>query len=195
MDVWLRIKLKNKKSEILSVRVEKEMWYIVIQEMCPGLVITRFGVVNWPPRSWDWHRRSPFLWAYAKDRTYGEEHLIIEYLKTNIRQVMAELPANMYMPKSDRKFFQMERSLQSSHDSHLNDVVFLIYCQCLKYIIKEVSDEQKIILNSFHLLFYLIIFVDVKWITRYNITLLTKTSRNYCENEIECLRNWLERVQ
>ena len=37
----------------------------------------------------------PFLWDNAKDRVYAEKPSILEHLKTNIRQVMAETPLNI----------------------------------------------------------------------------------------------------
>ena len=36
------------------------------------------------------------MWGYAKGRIYADKPSILEHLKTNIRQVMTEIPPNMY---------------------------------------------------------------------------------------------------
>ena len=36
-----------------------------------------------------------FLWGYAKYRVYADKHATFELLKTNICQIMAEIPPNM----------------------------------------------------------------------------------------------------
>ena len=43
-----------------------------------------------------------FLLGYAKDRIYADQPSTFEQLKTNFRQVMAEIAPNM-LRKSDRK--------------------------------------------------------------------------------------------
>ena len=35
------------------------------------------------------------MWGYAKDRIYADEPLTLEHLKTNFRQIMAEIPLNV----------------------------------------------------------------------------------------------------
>ena len=37
----------------------------------------------------------PFLWGYAKHCVYANKPSTLEHLKTNIRQVMADIPPNM----------------------------------------------------------------------------------------------------
>ena len=64
----------------------------LLQETFPGRVIFRRGDINWPQRLCDW---TPFTWTYVKDRVYADKPLILEHLKINIRQVMAEIPHNM----------------------------------------------------------------------------------------------------
>ena len=43
-----------------------------------------------------------FLVGYAKDRVYADQHSTLEHIKTNIRQVMAEI--EQYVSKRGRKF-------------------------------------------------------------------------------------------
>ena len=39
---------------------------------------------------------SVFWWGYVRDRGYKDKSSTFEHLKTNIRQIMAEVPPNMY---------------------------------------------------------------------------------------------------
>ena len=68
----------------------------LLQEIFSGRVISCRGNVYWPPRSCDLTPLDVFLWGYAKDRVYADKPSTLEYLKTNIRQVMAEISPNMY---------------------------------------------------------------------------------------------------
>ena len=52
-----------------------------------------------------------FLWGYAEDRFYADKPLTFEHLKTNLPQVMAEIPPNMCQ-KVCRKLPQKNQCLQ-----------------------------------------------------------------------------------
>ena len=56
-----------------------------------------------------------FLWFYAKHK-----HSTLEHLKTNIRQVMAEIPPNMCQKVVENYL----KIINVSHGGHLSDVVF-----------------------------------------------------------------------
>ena len=60
-----------------------------------GRVISCRGDINRPPRSCDLTPLDIFLCGYAKDRVYADKPSSLEHLKTNIRQVVAEIPFDM----------------------------------------------------------------------------------------------------
>ena len=94
------------------------------QETFHGRVISCRGDINWPPRSFDLIPLGYFLWGYAKDRAYADKPSNLEHLKTNIRQVMAEIPPNMCVKKWS-KITSKESMLSTlTRGGHLNDVVF-----------------------------------------------------------------------
>lgn len=64
-----------------------------------------------------------FLWGYAKDRVYADKPSTLEQLKTNIRQVMAEIPPNMCQ-KVVENYLKRITACNTSRGGHLNDVVF-----------------------------------------------------------------------
>ena len=73
----------------------------LLQETFYGRVISRHGDINWPPRSCTiWHHY-PFFVELREDRVYADKPSILEHLKTDIRQVMAEGGTVQYVSKSD----------------------------------------------------------------------------------------------
>lgn len=95
----------------------------LLQEKFPGRVISRFGDVNWPPRSCDLTPLDFFLWGYAKDRVYADNPLTLEHLKNNIREVIAEIPVEICQ-KVIKNYLKRIESCKQSRGGHLNDIVF-----------------------------------------------------------------------
>ncbi|GFT88511.1 DUF4817 domain-containing protein [Trichonephila clavipes] len=53
-------------------------------------LISRFGPVNWPPRSCDLTPLDYFLWGYVKSLVYADKPQTLDHLKDNIRRVIAD---------------------------------------------------------------------------------------------------------
>ena len=84
----------------------------LLQKTFPGRVISRPGDIKWPPRSCDLSPFDSFLWGYAIDRVYADKLSTLEYLKTNIRQVMTKIPTSQYVLKNGRKLPKKNQCLQ-----------------------------------------------------------------------------------
>ncbi|GFW91726.1 uncharacterized protein TNCV_4501451 [Trichonephila clavipes] len=54
-------------------------------------LISRFGPVNWPPRSCDLTPLDYFLWGYVKSLVYADKPQTLDHLKDNIRRVIADI--------------------------------------------------------------------------------------------------------
>ncbi|GFV59721.1 DUF4817 domain-containing protein [Trichonephila clavipes] len=52
-------------------------------------LISRFGPVNWPPRSCDLTPLGYFLWGYLKSLVYADKPRTLDHLEDNIRRVIA----------------------------------------------------------------------------------------------------------
>ncbi|GFW01932.1 DUF4817 domain-containing protein [Trichonephila clavipes] len=52
--------------------------------------ISRFGPVNWPPRSCDLTPLDYFLWGYVKSLVYANKSQTLDHLEDNIRRVIAD---------------------------------------------------------------------------------------------------------
>ncbi|GFW14142.1 putative transposable element [Trichonephila clavipes] len=58
-------------------------------------LISRFGPVNWPPRSCDLTPLDYFLWGYIKSLVYADKPQALDHLEDNIRRVIAEIRPQM----------------------------------------------------------------------------------------------------
>ncbi|GFX17805.1 DUF4817 domain-containing protein [Trichonephila clavipes] len=54
-------------------------------------LISRFGPVNWRPRSCDLTHLDYFLWGYVKSLVYADKPQTLDHLEDNIRRVIADI--------------------------------------------------------------------------------------------------------
>ncbi|GFY17932.1 uncharacterized protein TNCV_3384251 [Trichonephila clavipes] len=54
-------------------------------------LMSRFGPVNWPPRSCDLTPLDYFLWGYVKSLVYADKPQTLDPLEDNIRRVIADI--------------------------------------------------------------------------------------------------------
>ncbi|GFX18791.1 uncharacterized protein TNCV_3019471 [Trichonephila clavipes] len=58
-------------------------------------LISRFGPVNWPPRSCDLTPLDYSLWGYVKSLAYADKPQTLDHLEDNIRRVIADIRPQM----------------------------------------------------------------------------------------------------
>ncbi|GFT75299.1 putative DD41D transposase [Trichonephila clavipes] len=58
-------------------------------------LISRFGPVNWPPRSCDLTPLDYFLWGYVKSLVYADKPQTLDDLEDNIHRVIADIRPQM----------------------------------------------------------------------------------------------------
>ncbi|GFT04946.1 DUF4817 domain-containing protein [Trichonephila clavipes] len=66
-------------------------------------LISRFGPVNWPPRSCDLTPLDYFLWSYVKSLVYADKPQTLDHLEDNILRVIAAIRPQTNVGKSHRK--------------------------------------------------------------------------------------------
>ena len=64
-----------------------------------------------------------FLWSHANDRVYADKPSTLEHLKTNILQVMSEIPPNMCQKVVENDLKRIN-ACNASRGGPLNDVLF-----------------------------------------------------------------------
>ncbi|GFW09696.1 transposable element Tc3 transposase [Trichonephila clavipes] len=65
-------------------------------------LISRFGPVNWPPRSCDLTPLDYFLWGYVKSLVYVDKPQMLDHLEDNIHRVFEDIQPQM-LEKGHRK--------------------------------------------------------------------------------------------
>ncbi|GFX00795.1 DUF4817 domain-containing protein [Trichonephila clavipes] len=58
-------------------------------------LISRFGPVNWPPKSCDLTPLDYFLWGYVKSLVYADKPQTLDYFEDNIRRVIDDIRPQM----------------------------------------------------------------------------------------------------
>ncbi|GFY24559.1 DUF4817 domain-containing protein [Trichonephila clavipes] len=61
----------------------------LLKDMFGDRLISRFGPVNWPPRSCDLTPLDYFLWGYVKSLVYADKPQTLDHLEDNFRRVIA----------------------------------------------------------------------------------------------------------
>ncbi|GFT95089.1 DUF4817 domain-containing protein [Trichonephila clavipes] len=85
-------------------------------------LISRFGPVNWRPRSCDLTPLDYFLWDYAKSLVYADKPQTLDHLEDNIRRVIADI-----RPQMLEKFIENWTSrldyIRASRGSHMPEII------------------------------------------------------------------------
>ncbi|GFW02069.1 uncharacterized protein TNCV_4854091 [Trichonephila clavipes] len=94
---------------ILLQKTMKELWFQqdgatchtaraaidLLKDTLGDRLISRFGPVNWPPRSCDLTPLDYFLWGYVKSLVYADKPQTLDHLEDNIRRVIADIRPQM----------------------------------------------------------------------------------------------------
>ncbi|GFU76351.1 uncharacterized protein TNCV_285511 [Trichonephila clavipes] len=85
-------------------------------------LISRFGPVNWPPRSFDLTPLDYFLWGYVKSLVYADKPQTLDHLEDNIRRVIAaQILEKVIVNWTSRLDY-----IRASRGSHMPEIRFKI---------------------------------------------------------------------
>ncbi|GFT73901.1 uncharacterized protein TNCV_4895341 [Trichonephila clavipes] len=95
-------------------------------------LISRFGPVNWPPRSCDLTPLDYFLWSYVKSLVYADNLQTLDHLEDNIRRVIADIRPQMLgkVIENWRLDYQIQTRksrvdyIRASRGSHMPEIIF-----------------------------------------------------------------------
>ncbi|GFT79820.1 putative transposable element [Trichonephila clavipes] len=88
-------------------------------------LISRFGPVNWPPRSCDLTPLDYFLWGYVKSLVYADKPQTLDHLDDNIRRVIADTRPQM-LEKVIENWTSRLDYIRVSRGSHMPEIIFSI---------------------------------------------------------------------
>ncbi|GFT81817.1 transposable element Tc3 transposase [Trichonephila clavipes] len=88
-------------------------------------LISRFGPVNWPPRSCDLTPLDYFLWGYVKSLVYVDKPQTLDHLEDNIRRVIADIRPQM-LEKVIENWTSRLDYIRASRGSPMPEIIFKI---------------------------------------------------------------------
>ncbi|GFY24760.1 uncharacterized protein TNCV_1018061 [Trichonephila clavipes] len=88
-------------------------------------LISRFGPVNWPPRSCDLTPLDYLLWGYVKSLVYADKPHTLDHLEDNIRRVIADIRPQM-LEKVIENWTSRLDYIRASHGSPMPEIIFKI---------------------------------------------------------------------
>ncbi|GFW40022.1 transposable element Tc3 transposase [Trichonephila clavipes] len=86
-------------------------------------LISRFGPVSWPPRSWDLTPLDYFLWSYVKSLVYADKPQTLDHLEDNIRRFIADMRPQM-LEKVIENWTSRLDYIRVSHGSPRPEIIF-----------------------------------------------------------------------
>ncbi|GFY12330.1 transposable element Tcb2 transposase [Trichonephila clavipes] len=89
-------------------------------------LISRFGPVNWPPRSCDLTPLDYFLWSYVKSLVSADKPQTLDYLEDNIRRVIADIRPQMLENVIENWTSRLDY-IRASRGSPMPEIIFKIY--------------------------------------------------------------------
>ncbi|GFW20897.1 uncharacterized protein TNCV_1714041 [Trichonephila clavipes] len=95
----------------------------LLKDMFVDRLISRFGPVNWPPRSCDLTPLDYFLWGYVKSLVYADKPQTLDHLEDNIRRVIADIWPQMLEKKSSKIDVQIDY-IRASRGSPMPEIIF-----------------------------------------------------------------------
>ncbi|GFS81032.1 DUF4817 domain-containing protein [Trichonephila clavipes] len=110
-------------------------------------LISRFGPVNWPPRSCDLTPLDYFLWGYVKSLVYADKPQTFDHLEDNIRRVIADIRPQM-LEKVIENWTSRLDYIRANRGSPMPDIIFKIFIEWAQNEIAALPDFHKRILFS-----------------------------------------------
>ncbi|GFS76663.1 transposable element Tc3 transposase [Trichonephila clavipes] len=84
---------------------------------------SRFGPVNWPPRSCDLTPLDYFLWGYVKSLVFADKPQTLDHLEDNIRRVIADIRPQM-LKKVIENWTSRLDYIRASRGSPMPEILF-----------------------------------------------------------------------
>ncbi|GFT91140.1 DUF4817 domain-containing protein [Trichonephila clavipes] len=105
-------------------------------------LISRFGPVNWPPRSCDLTPLDYFLWGYVISQVYADKPQTLDHLEDNIRRVIADIRPQM-LEKVIENWTSRLDYIRASRGSPMPEILFKISTISNKTVSPNKSDRVK----------------------------------------------------
>ncbi|GFT71945.1 putative DD41D transposase [Trichonephila clavipes] len=115
-----------KNDEDHNVTVNARATIDLLKDTFGDRLISRFGPVNWPPRSCDLTPLDYFLWGYVKSLVYADKPQTLDHLEDNIRRVIADIRPQL-LEKVIKNWTSRLDYIRASRGSPMPEIIFKIY--------------------------------------------------------------------
>ena len=95
----------------------------LLREKFPGKLISRFGEIDWPPRSPDLTPLDFYLWGYLKSKVYEEDPRTVEDLKRKIQEEITRIHEATLRKIMESTLKRMQECLELA-GAHLKCTIF-----------------------------------------------------------------------
>ncbi|GFW74345.1 uncharacterized protein TNCV_2412441 [Trichonephila clavipes] len=95
----------------------------LLKDMFGDRLISRFGPVNWPPRSCDLTPLDYFLWGYVKSLVNADKLQTLDHLEDYIRRVIADIRPQM-LEKVIENWTSRLNYIRASRGSPMPEIIF-----------------------------------------------------------------------
>ncbi|GFX85918.1 transposable element Tc3 transposase [Trichonephila clavipes] len=95
----------------------------LLKDMFGDHLISRFGPVNWPPRSCDLTPLDYFLWGYVQSLVYTDKPQTLDHLEGNIRRVIVDIRQQM-LEKVIENWTSRLDYIRASRGSRMPEIIF-----------------------------------------------------------------------
>ncbi|GFU57937.1 uncharacterized protein TNCV_353671 [Trichonephila clavipes] len=133
----------------------KEMWFQqdgatchtaratidLLKDTLGDRLISRFGPVNWPPRSYDLTPLDYFLRGYVKSLVYADKPQTLDHLEDNIRRVIADMWPQM-LEKVIENWTSRLDYIRASRGSPMPEIIFKISIRLKKDSLQEFTRQM-----------------------------------------------------
>ncbi|GFW30103.1 uncharacterized protein TNCV_1054141 [Trichonephila clavipes] len=120
-----RMATSTNKTAAFGVKHKSRATIDLLKDAFGDRLISRFGPVNWPPRSCDSTPLDYFLCGYVKSLVYADKPQTLDHLEDNIRRVIADIRPQM-LEKVIENWTSRLDYIRASRDSHMLEIIFKI---------------------------------------------------------------------
>ncbi|GFX44860.1 DUF4817 domain-containing protein [Trichonephila clavipes] len=113
---------KNDEGHNVTVNGDARATIDLLKDTFGDRLISRFGPVNWPPRSCDLTPLDYFLWGYVKSLVYADKPQTLDHLEDNIRRVIADIRPQM-LEKVIENWTSRLDYIRASRGSHMPEII------------------------------------------------------------------------
>ncbi|GFX45604.1 putative marince1 [Trichonephila clavipes] len=110
-------------------------------------LISRFGPVNWPPRSCDLTPLDYFLWGYVKSLVYAVKPQTLDHLENHIRRVIADIRPQMLEKVIENWTSRLDYT-RASRGSPMPEIIFKINVNLARFALTAQSQKKRFSSNS-----------------------------------------------